>query len=389
MKWLQEEIQTEDVPHLWFNLDTYEDVIFFESQGALTDRIELHFQDKKGIVFIDEIQRKENAGRFLKGIYDTHPGWKFVISGSGSLELKEKITESLAGRKRLFDIRPVGFYEFADFMTGYKYSDRLDEFFKIERQKTERLFREYILFGGFPAVTTESDQEEKKNIIREIYDSYLHRDIGELLKLHHIDAFERLLELLAQQAGQHANYSSLSQSISLSANTVRDYIWYMEHTYVVERCRPFYTNPKKEIIKEPLVYFVDLGLLNYQRSNFNIVYGGNLFGMIFQNFVYNTLLHVLRPEGISLKYWRTQNQAEVDIVIDWPGNPIPVEVKYTEVQKPKISKSYLSFIKKYNPHQGLVICKSGDHTINIEGTQIVFAPYHAIRSATKSIISKL
>ena len=83
-------------------------------------------------MFIDEIQRKENAGLFLKGIFDMNTPYKFIISGSGSLELKARIPESMAGRKQLFTVDPVSFEEFVNLKTNYKYEDRIDAFFAIE-----------------------------------------------------------------------------------------------------------------------------------------------------------------------------------------------------------------------------------------------------------------
>ncbi len=109
---------------------------FFSTQEKLLNKIRLELGTEKGFVFIDEIQRKENAGLFLKGIYDMGLPYKFIISGSGSIELKEKIHESLAGRKRLFELSTVTFMEFVDFRTDYHYSNRISEFFNIETPKT-------------------------------------------------------------------------------------------------------------------------------------------------------------------------------------------------------------------------------------------------------------
>ena len=90
---------------------------------------------ERGYVFIDEIQQKENAGLFLKGLFDLKLPYKFIVSGSGSLELKEKIHESLVGRKRLFELTKITFDEFVHHKTGYKYKGNLAEFLAIEKDK--------------------------------------------------------------------------------------------------------------------------------------------------------------------------------------------------------------------------------------------------------------
>ena len=98
--WLKKSLEEEKNNTVFFNLDIESDKQFFTSQADLLKKIQLETSKKKTYVFIDEIQRKENAGLFLKGIYDMNLPYKFIITGSGSLELKEKIHESLAGRKR-------------------------------------------------------------------------------------------------------------------------------------------------------------------------------------------------------------------------------------------------------------------------------------------------
>jgi len=106
---------------VFLNLDIEADKQFFTSQANLIKKIKLEIGEKRGFVFIDEIQRKEDAGIFLKGIYDMNLPYKFIVSGSGSVELKEKIHESLVGRKRIFELNTLSFAEFVNFKTGYKY----------------------------------------------------------------------------------------------------------------------------------------------------------------------------------------------------------------------------------------------------------------------------
>ena len=122
MNVLRDYLERKGEKTVFLNLDYERDTAFFASQSALVEKIKLELGEKKGFVFIDEIQRKENAGLFLKGIYDLNLPYKFIVSGSGSLELKEKTHESLAGRKRMFELSTVNFKEFVNFKTNYKYS---------------------------------------------------------------------------------------------------------------------------------------------------------------------------------------------------------------------------------------------------------------------------
>src|SRR3989338_4749411 len=121
MRSLEEYLQKKDERTLFLNLDIEHDRQFFASQDALVKKISLEFGTHFGYVFLYEIQRKEDAGLFLKGLYDMNLSCKFIVSGSGSVELKEKIHESLAGRKRIFEMTTVTFAEFVHFKTQYKY----------------------------------------------------------------------------------------------------------------------------------------------------------------------------------------------------------------------------------------------------------------------------
>jgi predicted AAA+ superfamily ATPase len=145
MKQLKTSLDSKKEKTLFLNLDVERDKQFFESQEKLLQKIRLEIGDS-GFVFIDEIQKKSDAGVFLKGMYDQDVPYKFIVSGSGSLELKEKIHESLAGRKRMFECFPISFLEFIHFKTNYKFEHKLQDFFMLEQEKTLNYLIEYLNF---------------------------------------------------------------------------------------------------------------------------------------------------------------------------------------------------------------------------------------------------
>ncbi|GFP40782.1 AAA family ATPase, partial [Candidatus Hakubella thermalkaliphila] len=142
-----------------------------------------------GYVFIDEIQRKENAGVFLKGLYDMQTPYKFIASGSGSVELKEKVHESLAGRKRMFELQTVSLREFINYKTEYKYEDRLNKYFQINKTESRSLLIEYLNFGGYPRVILEDTRAEKLKTSDEISRSYRAKDIAYRVNMERINSF--------------------------------------------------------------------------------------------------------------------------------------------------------------------------------------------------------
>lgn len=360
---------------LFLNLDVEQDKEFFSSQSKLIRKIELEIGKQKGFVFIDEIQRKEDAGLFLKGIYDMNLPYKFITSGSGSVELKEKIHESLVGRKRLFELSTLSFEEFTNFRTGYSYENKLLDFFSVESSRIYELLEEYLNFGGYPRIVIEEKLAEKRNIINEIYQSYIERDISYLLQIHKTEAFSNLVKIMAAQIGSLVNLSELSSTLGISVKTVKNYLWYLEKTFIIQRISPYFKKIRKEITKSPIFYFYDLGLRNFASGNF-----GSLkdMGFVFQNFVFNILKEKTRISSSKICFWRTKDKAEIDFVIDLGTGLIPVEVKYKKLVTPEIPRALRSFIERYKPEKALIVNLTLDTTISLNRTEIYIIPFYKI-----------
>lgn len=359
---------------IFFNLDIEMDKIHFNSQSALLDKIRLEIGRDKGYIFIDEIQRKEDAGIFLKGIYDMNLPYKFIVSGSGSVDLKSRIHESLAGRKRIFELTTVSFEEFVNFKTDYRYEDRLMDFFKIEREKGYSLLEEYLNFGGYPRVILEETLSEKIKIISEVYQSYIEKDVTYLLMVKKTDVFSNLVKLMSSHIGNIVNYTEIASTLNLSFQTVKEYLWYLEKTFIIQKITPYFRNIRKEIRKSPVYYFYDIGLRNFATGNFGNVEN---MGFLFQNFVYNILRDKIRWTPSKIYFWRTEDKAEVDFVIDHDG-VIPVEVKYQRMKKPKITRSLRSFINRYKPERVFVVNLEMEKKIGLNRTEIYFIPFYKL-----------
>lgn len=386
MHLLKNDLDKKGEKSLFLNLDTEEDRQFFVSQTALLNKIRLYLGNNHGYVFIDEIQRKTDAGLFLKGIYDLDTPYKFIVSGSGSLELKEKIHESLAGRKRLFEVNPITFIEFVHFRTGYRFERNIEEYFAIEKQKTNDYFQEYLQFGGYPRVILSETIEEKMASMGEIYQSYLERDMISLLHLEKAEALTHLVKILASQIGGLINTRELSSTIGIADKTIKKYLWYLEKTYITTRVSPYFRNVRKEISKSPMYYFRDTGLRNYILGIFNIPITSLSGGHLFENFVINRLREDLVYTSSGIHFWRTRDDAEVDFVIQNGEQLIPIEVKYTSLEKTEVSRSMRNFLNTYSPKQAYVVHMGDKKTISIQGTVIQFVPYTAVLAVLGTVL---
>lgn len=365
------ELGTKGKKCLYLNLDNEKEKRFFVSQSSLVEKIKAVFGQEKGYVFIDEIQRKEDTGIFIKGIYDMKLPYKFIITGSGSIELKEKVYESLAGRKRLFEIYPLSFDEFVNYKTN-----------DADTDTTLELLDEYLTFGGYPKVVLSQTTEEKNIAISDIYKSFIEKDIQALLRVEKSDVFLDLLRIIASQNGRIVNYTELSNTLKLSLPTLKKYLWYLQKTYVIEKSSPFFRNVRKEITKSPIMYFVDFGFRNYALGSL-----GNYEmekGFVFQNFIFNNLRDLLKHQNIRRDFWRTKQGGEVDIVLDVFPKPIPIEVKYSSLDKLAVSRSLRSFIEKYQPQKAYIVNLSLEEKMKIGETWIEALPFFKLPRVIES-----
>jgi len=378
MAQMQDHLKGKGEAPLFFSLDFERDMPYFVSQKALLDKIRLEFGLHKGYVFIDEIQRKENAGIFLKGLYDMNTPYKFIVSGSGSLELKERVHESLSGRKRMFALNTLSFQEFINHKTEYKYEDRLDNYFEINKTEGQSLLVEYLNFGGYPRVVLEETLREKLMTMDEIYRSYIDKDIGCLLRVERIDAFGNMIRFLAAQAGNLVNQNELSSTLGISVQTVKNYIAYAEKTFVISRLTPYFRNIRTETSKSPIIYFNDIGLRNFSIGQFGGAVRLADMGFLFQNLIYLLLCERDGHEGSTLHFWRTKDKAEVDFIINRGDEPVPIEVKCKEVKVKTIGRSLKGFLNKYRPKEAWVVNLTLEDEEKIGDTVVRYLPFYKL-----------
>jgi len=371
---LRENLKKEGKKTLFLNFDFEKDKEFLKSQIALVDKLKFEFGNDKGYVFIDEIQRKEDAGLYLKGIYDLKLPYKFIVSGSCSIELKEKIQESLAGRKRVFEMNTVNFTEFVNYKTNYKYSDRLNKYFEIEKDKTDKFLTEFMNYGGYPRVVTEEDVSERIELINEIYNSYIERDLIKLLNINKPEIFKDIFRMLSIMSAKLINFSNIADDTNTSIQTLKKYLYFAEKTYSIKSIRPYFNNPSKELRKTPMIYFTDIGLMNFAIGKYGLLSNSIDFGFVFQNFIYNVLKEKVK-RNTEIKYWRTTDKAEVDFVIDRITDVIPIEIKYKKLKRDNIDRSFRSFIDKYKPKVAYIVNLSLDTARKHNETLIRFIPY--------------
>lgn len=313
-------------------------------------------KDKK-FVFIDEIQHLENPSSFLKVIHDHYPNIKLIVSGSSSLALKRKFKDSLTGRKHIFIVNPLSFKEYL--------------LFKSKKRHCKE-FEEFAVWGGYPEIALISDFDKKADKLREIYSSYVKKDVKDLMNIENVTGFNKLVNLLAHQIGNLMNIDELANSSGLARDTVSKYLLILENTFVIDLVEPYFTNKRKEVTKMPKIYFRDIGLRNIIIRNLASIESRNDKGSIVENVIFNELFRV-KQESVEIKFWRTQSKTEVDFVLE-ERKILPMEVKYQSFKKIKIPTGIKSFIRAYSPKEVRVITKDFSAKIKHVETEISFVP---------------
>lgn len=389
LKILQEKLKKENIIFL-----NFEDPDILEAFETNPKEYIKSFMINPGKYYflMDEYHYVKNSGKTLKLLYDTFENAKFIVTGSSSLELSDAMAKFLVGRVFFFELFQFSFHEFLTaknprLANVYKEKNsQIKEFIingtvtspkkDIFQKEFTPLLNEYLTFGGYPAVIKAEDNETKQTILKNIYDTYVSKDIIQFLKISNPTKYRCITRTLAALTGKLMNYNELSSNCQSYYKETKQTIATLSETYIIKLIQPFHRNPITELKKNPKVYFIDTGLRNHMISNFNPLTKRVDSGAIIENHVLLSLRTSFPDKTIN--YWRTIAKAEVDFILRLNNELIPIEAKYRTFKKPKISRSLRSFIKTYKPQKALIITKNFWSHQKIENTPVTFAPAHYI-----------
>ncbi len=270
------------------------------------------------LIAIDEIQTVPNLPSVVKYLYDTY-GFKFLLTGSSSYYLKNAFTESLAGRKKIFEIYPLTFGEWLTFnQIPFVSTPDFSEirFVRAEYERLKAYYESYIQFGGFPEVVLTPSENDKQELIADILSSYINYDIAVLADIRKSTEIYKLVKLLAARIGTRLDISKLTSLTELSRPTVENYLALLEQSYLI-RTIPVVTNsPDREIVKARKIYFLDNGMANYAAELSS--------GTKFENAVFNQL----HPR-YEVAYFQLKTGKKIDFVLNQTQ---AIEVKETAAE---------------------------------------------------------
>ncbi|NOX86196.1 MAG: ATP-binding protein [Chlorobi bacterium] len=312
--------------------------------------------DENNLLILDEIQLLDDPSNLLKLLYDYFPTLKVIATGSSSLKIKHKFSDSLAGRKSVYHVEPLNFDEYLLFkgedkllkirnlFLNEKNKDALKPVIESRQQKFIRAFEEYLIYGGYPEVVLNNTKKQKVEKLFSIADSYIKKDIRDIAKIENIGAYNNLLKYLAVNTGNLLNVSSMATLIGISFATVLKYFSLLKETFIVDELPPFFLNKTKEISKNKKVYFKDNGVHNLQIRNFNSLDLRPDAGILYENYVFNALTNK-HDVLINNYFYRTQSKTEIDFISEKEGEVLLLEVKSGKFTKKP--KALFEFDKKY------------------------------------------
>lgn len=369
-----------------FNLDIVTERDLFSNQQRFIDFLKERIGKEKIYIFVDEAQRVENANIFFKGIYDLNLPVKFVLTGSSVLEIKSKIHESLTGRKRIFYLYPFNFNEYLSI-----YDETLvklisqKEISSYSQKQIQAHLLNFIKWGGYPKAAFTDNILEKQEILKEIFSSYVEKDIIGFLRVKKQTAFIKLVVILSSQIGQLLNINELSESLQVSRKTIEEYLEILEKTFIIKPITPFFRNRRKELTKMPKIYFIDTGLRNFAEKSFADYDTRQDKGALLENFVFS---EIFKKADLKINFWRTKEGAEVDFILTDNKNLIlPIEVKSAELKAPKITRSLSSFAAKYKAKKAFLINFGFRGEVKINQIDILFIQPYEIERITQKIFS--
>ena len=297
------------------------------------------------VILVDEVQYLDDPSNFMKLLYDEHAGQlKIIASGSSAFYMDNRFKDSMAGRKKLFRLHTCSFDEYLVLSGKLHLLEEKNRLLKQKNAKSTKSdylrieWENYMIYGGYPAVITETDKEEKINRLKEIRDSFVKRDIQDS-GVSNETAFYKLLRILAAQTGNLVNVNEISSTLRIKNETVVNYLNVLQKCFHISLIKPFFRNLRKELIKMPKVFLLDTGMRNCLLDNFQPLSMRIDKGELWENSVFRLLADKYDIDAIQ--YWQTSAGNEIDFVLPAITNPRAIEAKYDKIRfKPQKYKLF-------------------------------------------------
>src|SRR3989338_4598965 len=282
--------------------------------------------EHKTVIF-DEMHFLVNAGQILKIISDHLPSIQAIATGSAAFELRNQVAEPMTGRFFQIFVLPLSYPEISATVPPVDMRSRVND---------------CLLYGSYPAVFTSATLAEKEQLLTNIADNYLYKDILAFDRVRNSQKIRDLLVLLALQIGSEVSYLELATKLGMSAKTVEQYIDLLEQTFVVFRLRAWNRNHRSEISRKVKIFFYDCGIRNAILNNFSPLHLRTDAGGLVENYVIAEMVkkEKNKQQKHNLYFWRTHAGSEIDLVLERDGRLQAIEIKSNQRRRADVPKLF-------------------------------------------------
>lgn len=322
---------------------------------------ELFLQRYKAPLIIDEIQYAPNLLSYIKiAVDNSEEKGQYWLTGSQQFHMMKNITESLAGRVAIIDLKGFSLKEIDN-------NDQLaflptDKFIEEMRNNSKKydLFGIYerIWKGSYPELNVNNDLDWE-TFYKSYLQTYIERDIKDLNAVKNEMDFLKFLKVLAARTGQMLNYADISNEVGVSIPTIKSWVSILVSSNIVYLLQPYFSNLNKRIVKTPKLYFLDTGLCSYLTNwnNAQVLESGAMSGAIFETFVVSEIIksYVHNVKEPNIYYYRDKDKKEIDVIIENNGKLYPIEIKKSANPDKNMIKNF-SVIPENQIGDGAIIC---------------------------------
>lgn len=292
-------------------------------------------------VVIEEIHHLPELFSYIQVAVDNNRNKRFILTGSSNLAMMQHLSQSLAGRVAVFTLPPLSVAEIQE---------------QIQSFSTDELLFKGLYPAGY------SLQIPPELLYANYYNTYIERDVRQLINVKNLTLFQKFIRLCAGRAGSECNMSALSNEVGVSVPTINEWLSILEASYIIFKLPPFYDNIGKRLTKTPKYYFYDTGILCFLLGieNPGQLETHPLRGGIFENLIVAEFFKARFNKGKqpNCYFYRDSKGTEIDL-LQLLGN----EVNMFEI------KSSQTFNAKYFDNINKVSAILGDR---VQRTAVVY-----------------
>ncbi len=324
-----------------YNYVTLDDIIALR---LAQDDPRLFFENYPLPLIIDGMQQAPGLFTEIKRMVDESDKYgRVILIGSQTFSLMEGVTETLAGRVGIYELGGLSFRELNE-VTKKKSFVPSNDFLDLPIEHTEHGLWDFIFKGDLPELYKNKNLDPT-HYYSSYVKTYVERDVRRIVNVLDLDKFSRFLIALAARTAQIVNYSNIASEVGVDIKTIQSWTKVLEASGLIKIVEPFSNKNIKRMIKSPVVYFLNTGLVSYllKWTSAETLKNGAFSGEILETYVFSEILKTFKNNGNinpPIYYYRDVYGNEIDLIVESDGVLYPIEIKKTMNPKKDMAKSF-------------------------------------------------